>query len=251
MKIRLISDLHTEYGPWSYVNKGEDLVLFAGDIVAGYFGNRLDVLSEETKGIPCYFVAGNHEFYNREVYEQWQQLRSFELKYPHFKWLENEYVDLPGYRLCGCTLWTDFLLNGEGHQNKAIALAHNNIRDFSAILDRGTYLHPRTLLHWNFESRYFLEEQVKTSELPLIVMTHFLPTRYAINEEYADDPHNPYFACRMDPLFSPKIPLWVHGHSHMHFDQVFNGTRVVRNPLGYTREQSRSGFISDLIIELP
>jgi len=183
-KLRIISDLHREYSDWNYTPQGEDIILIAGDVFSGNRYGILEKLAAQTYPTPTYLVAGNHEFYDKDVKEQWEAIRAFERKHPHMKWLENEFVDFPTFRLWGATLWTDFALNGEYDQKRAMDLARNEIGDFSSILDRGSMLHPRTLLHWNFESRYLLEEQVKESPLPLVVMTHFCPSRRTIDPAY-------------------------------------------------------------------
>jgi len=44
------------------------------------------------------------------------------------------------------------------------------------------------------------------------------------------------------------IKLWVHGHVHNAFDYTVNQTRVVCNPLGYSRETNQ--FNPELIVEI-
>jgi predicted phosphohydrolase len=236
MKLRIVSDLHLEVHSWNYQNVGEDIVLLAGDIASGNCNVAFERLLKSIAPTPVYIVAGNHDFYDTEITARWIYFRKLETQLPHVKFLECEFVDFPTFRLCGTSLYTDFCLHGKDTQKHSMELAHNHINDFNYIYDGYRLLEPRTLVNLNYNSRLFLQDQLLTSPLPLVVMTHWAPSARLVDPHWSADPLAPYFHCAMNEYFSPKLPLWIHGHSHSQIDITLDGTRHIRNTRGYKRQ---------------
>ena len=63
MKIRQLSDLHLETGPFTWEDQGEDVVVLAGDIGVGVAG--IEWAKTITK--PVVYVAGNHENWDGDI----------------------------------------------------------------------------------------------------------------------------------------------------------------------------------------
>lgn len=122
MKIRQLSDLHLERGPFTYEDQGEDVVVLAGDISVGTSG------IEWAKTIPklIIYVAGNHEHWGSDIYDNLNAMRKA-AKGSNVHFLENDQVNLTingeTVRFLGCTLWTDY---GKAHcENHPVRLEHN------------------------------------------------------------------------------------------------------------------------------
>lgn len=110
MKLHILSDLQLE--AWDYVPDPEatqeaDVILLTGDIQPGTAGLIWARKSFGDK--PIVYVAGNHEFFEPE--QEWDRTldelrQAARVHDVHF--LENDWVEIAGVRILGCTLWTDF-----------------------------------------------------------------------------------------------------------------------------------------------
>ena len=75
-----------------------------------------------------------------------------------------------------------------------------------------------------------------------VVVTHHTPSMMSCAPHYRGDTlmngayHNSFEDFIMD---KPSIKLWVHGHTHDDFDYTIGDTRVVCNPRGYVKYESR------------
>src|SRR3954453_5603227 len=62
-RIRVMSDLHLEFGPLDIVPAGEDVLVVAGDIGVYTDGAVWARSYARRHDIPVVIIAGNHEFY--------------------------------------------------------------------------------------------------------------------------------------------------------------------------------------------
>jgi 3',5'-cyclic AMP phosphodiesterase CpdA len=116
MKIRILSDLHLEAAPFDPPPAPADVVVLAGDIDNGPAG------IEWAKGrfdAPVLYVAGNHEPYDGEFHATQAALHAAADR-TGIRLLECGEAVLGGVRFLGCTLWTDFALNGEAGRKLAL-----------------------------------------------------------------------------------------------------------------------------------
>jgi predicted phosphohydrolase len=104
MRIRVLSDLHREFGQVPLPEIASDIVVLAGDIDRGTRG----VAWARTvfPGVPVLYVAGNHEHYDERIGRLHEKLREAAAG-SNVHILENETFELDGYRFFGATLWTD------------------------------------------------------------------------------------------------------------------------------------------------
>jgi hypothetical protein len=72
----------------------------------------------------------------------------------------------------------------------------------------------------------------------VVIVTHFAPTPYSVADRFKNDPFSAAFASDFRQILNeyPEIRLWVHGHTHYKFDYIYNETRVICNPFGYSWE---------------
>jgi hypothetical protein len=136
--------------------------------------------------------------------------------------LDNSYEDYEGFRFVGSTLWSK-VHTLEGATN-----------DFTAIKEMSIYLYNE--LHEI--SREFLGSPTVTdSHLPVIVITHYLPSFDLIADKYkTHEALNTFFASCSDDLFAPTIRAWVYGHTHTGGAKELYGVKCVCNPIGYPGE---------------
>src|SRR5687768_17337023 len=107
MRIRVLSDLHCEFEPYSPPPAAADVVVLAGDIHHATKG--LDWAAGHFPGQTVVYVAGNHEYYGESLPKLTQQLRERAAELG-IAFLENDAITIGGVRFLGCTLWTDVQL---------------------------------------------------------------------------------------------------------------------------------------------
>src|ERR1700686_667031 len=66
-KLRVMSDLHLEFGPLDLELAGEDVLALVGDVGVYTDGALWALDYAKRSGVPVVMIAGNHEFYrNRQ-----------------------------------------------------------------------------------------------------------------------------------------------------------------------------------------
>src|SRR5450432_2662723 len=110
MRIRVLSDIHREFGHFPLPGVAADVVVLAGDIDRGTKG--VAWARQRFPTVPVLYVAGNHEHYDERIGRLHDKLREA-AEGSNVYILENEVFELNGYRFFGATLWTDFNLFGD------------------------------------------------------------------------------------------------------------------------------------------
>ena len=191
---------------------------------------------------PVTVVLGNHEFYGQELYSYLADCRKVASQHSDIYLLENDCVILSGVRFFGCTLWTDFKLDGAPQTSMHEALI--SISDYRVIGLLETEgdeqaLRPRHTARFNDRSREYLQRQLNQNfDGATVVVTHFPPT-FMCAPQYEGDCLSPYFnnaweTSIQDGTLSPD--LWICGHTHYRAEKIIGKTRVISNPGGYPRE---------------
>ncbi len=246
MKIYLVSDMHLEFGQYyTLPEEPMDLVVMAGDIDRGY-ASALAARSIQTKmQVPVLLVAGNHEFYRGDWHGTLVELRKEARLNPDVHFLEQDAVVVGDTRFLGCTLWSNFEINGqtnaEYHQNQA----RTGIRDFSLIAHNGQRLQPDAVIQRFRQAYEWLDAELsKPFAGKTVVITHFGPHRAAIHARYLTngmDALTPYFVSDCSDLMERhRIDAWFYGHTHNSVDVIVNnGTRLVANSMGYPNEDAK------------
>ena len=246
-KIRILSDihLHGSYLVSAYVGSADhDVVVVAGDIMK----RPVDAMTwcRQKFEKPVVFVAGNHEFYRCQIQHEIARARREQPDGVHF--LKNSAVVIAGVRFLGCTLWTDYAVDGNPVEGMRQAAA--GLNDHRQIEHGRGYFRPEHALSMHQQSVQFLEDQFATSfDGPTVVVTHHAPSPQSIAPEFKGDPTNPAFVSDLEEQISRWQPdLWIHGHVHASFDYDIGRTRVICNPDGY--RSSNLNFDHDLVIEV-
>lgn len=249
MRLLIYSDLHLDQrgfkplladGTRADVNA--DVVVLAGDIDEGTRGFRW--ARETFPDKPIVMVAGNHEFYGKHWGRHLDDMREAALAHD-IEFLEADGIDIGGVRFLGCTLWTDFELFGEDKKKFSIYQAKARMNDYKEIrISRtpemywvtGKVLIPEISVARHRCSVEWLDGKLaKGDPARTVVVTHHAPHLHSVPAHFKDDALTPAYASDLTRLLgADKCAMWIHGHMHDSSDYLFNGTRVICNPLGYT-----------------
>lgn len=249
MKLLILSDLHLEFSNLSFADTEADVTILAGDIAKGDHGIHWARTVWPTKEI--IYVAGNHEFYGYNRLEVLARLR-IAARETGVHFLDNEEVVISGVRFLGCTLWTDFQLYG--NRQRDMEIAANTLNDFRLIKEGAREFTPMDSVVLHEQSLAWLTQKLLTKNYDgkTVVVSHHLPSMHSVAEKYKGDPLNACFASNLDHLFG-HADLWIHGHTHDSFDYMANGTRVICNPRGYSRDGIRNenaSFNPEFVLDL-
>jgi predicted phosphodiesterase len=245
MKIQILSDLHDEISHTEepFENPGADVLVLAGDIDRGDCGIRQYGILAQEMGIPCIYVAGNHEYYGSEYGATLELLRKTAQEFRvHF--LERDAVVIDGVRFLGATLWTDFAGLGNSERERAMTAAARYINDYRRIAvragNRNRVLRPKDTKVWHAEARqWFQDELARDFPGPTVVVTHHGPSPKCHDYERhgAPDPISVSFWSNLEGLIDPaRVSAWIYGHTHSNLRFEINGVPVVTNQRGYPGE---------------
>ncbi len=254
MRIRILSDLHREFGPVDLPNVAADVVVLAGDIDRGTKGVMW--ARQKFTDMPLLYVAGNHEHYDERIGRLHEKLRNAAAG-SNVVILENQTYELNGYRFFGATLWTDFALLGDRQSSMLQAGEKGTgMNDYRKIRRHDTSrLQPKHTLLLHAESRLALTQFLAGGDRgKSVVITHHAPSLKSLPARKHTDLIGAAYASNLEDLITEQGPaLWIHGHIHECRDYVLGNTRVLNNALGYQtkHDPEETGFRRDLIVTCP
>lgn len=253
MKLNILSDLHLGFGAMERPVNAADLVVLAGDISRPREAIAWALRFEK----PVLYVPGNHEFYGGSIDGRRDELQRLSEGTP-IQVLDDRELVIDGVRFLGSTLWTDFELFADPQQREAARVeAKRFMRDFSRIRARESsseIFTPEDSASLFRSHAAWLDSRLsKPHAGPTVVITHHAPSRHSIHPRFADSLLNACFVSDAAHLLAKdRVSLWIHGHTHDSFDHQVNGTRVLCNPRGYSRNgvNENAAFDPDLIVEV-
>jgi hypothetical protein len=258
MRLQLLSDLHleTEHFDPPPAPSAELLVL-AGDIDSTWQA----LTRFRHWPVPVLFVAGNHEFDDRELTQAWPELRAF-CAGLGIRLLEREscvLADAQGRRVrfIGTVRWADFNLFGPKRLEKAmragayfqnVMRATRNGLPFDAAAVRDEALSCRG---WLSET---LAEPAEGRWDATVVITHFAPSLRSGDPRYGEQSGTASF-CNADDDLLASADLWIHGHVHCRHDYLVDHaggrrTRVVSQARGLAKRGEAEGFDPLKLVEV-
>lgn len=234
MKLNVLSDVHLSKAGLELPSNDADAIVLAGDVA------RPEAAMEWARRIdkPVLYVPGNHEFYGGTLSGTVDRLRELAAG-SNVRVLHDDEAVVAGVRFLGSTLWTDFLLFGDGQARAAaVSEALQRMHDFSRIyLDEErqqvfTPLHAASLF---VRHSAWLDDMLrKPFDGQTVVITHHAPSARSIEARFQGSLLNACFASDAERLLrGGRAAAWVHGHMHHSVDYVLDGVRVVSNPRGY------------------
>lgn len=247
MKVKLISDVHTEFHRdkgasffHSIDLRSHDVLVLAGDI--GDSNSIIDTLCyiEQSVGRakPWIYIPGNHEYYGSTFEQVQSDIKGFFDQSRNGILLNNEFVYIKGQRFIGSTLW---------YKEDPLGVAYRN--------QVGDFIHIKELDHsnpWMFRENTlaleFLDACLKPDD---ILVTHMLPSYVCVDQNYQGSMLNQFFVCEMGSLIAEReVKLAMHGHTHESVDRYIGNTRVVCNPFGYVGVELNSNYSDEFVIEV-
>ena len=256
MRLQLLSDLHLETEAFEPVPApGAELLVLAGDI-----DSRWTALERfRDWPVPVVFVAGNHEFDDREITEAWPALRRH-CAALSITLLEREsrvLTDLRGKRIrfVATTRWSDFDVFGTTHRDLAMRAASYFMRIMRATR-HGMPFDAVAVRDEALACRAWLESELRRPQGEwdtTVVVTHFAPSLRSGDPRYGEQSGTASF-CNADDDLLAHAGLWIHGHVHCRHDyRVIHpggNTRVVCNSRGHARKGEADGHQPLLVIEV-
>jgi predicted phosphodiesterase len=253
MKLHVLSDLHLSCGPLEVPANDADAVIAAGDIarpkeaVAWLLGLRK----------PVFYVPGNHEFYGGGIARTREDLKRL-CAGTNVHLLDNGEATVNGMRFLGTTLWTDFMLFGDGEPRLAsMREAVELMKDFRAVrygeMDERMFTPADAAALFQTNVQWLKGKLSEQHAGPTVVVTHHAPSPKSIHPRFKDSLLNACFASDAESLVKTSgAKLWIHGHMHDNFDYRLGETRVVCNPRGYARNgvNENAGFNPGLVVEI-
>lgn len=216
MRIRVLSDLHREFGPMDLPDVAADLVILAGDIDRGTKGVAWP--RKRFPETPVLYIAGNHEFYGERIDRFHEKLREA-AKDSNVVILENETDELSGYRFFGATLWTDFALLGD-RQSSMLAPGekHTGMNDYRKIRRHDTSkLQPKHTALLHADSRLALTQFLEAGDRATsVVVTHHGPSLNSLPSRKHNDLVSAAYASHLDELIierGPALDTWPYSRS--------------------------------------
>lgn len=269
--LRIASDLHLEsmseryqidylktYLPILDTDKDTILIL-AGDILnfnkPKSYTNLLNYLNDNFYKV--LMIAGNHEYYDSDLHDGKYQFLDKYLKFNEYNFLDNEYIVINNIAFIGSTLWTNF----NNNELETRAIVHYGLNDYNYIKYKGSRITPEIIYSINSKSINYIENQIDyfKNNLALnkvdkiIVISHHGPSERSIHSNYIDSGKVNYaFVSDYDEKIRYHKPnLWIHGHVHNSFDYAIANTRIITNPLGYSKARLENPYYdAKLIIDI-
>jgi DNA repair exonuclease SbcCD nuclease subunit len=257
MRLQLLSDLHLEtesYTPEPAA--GAELLVLAGDI-----DSRWDGLERFARWpVPVVFVAGNHEFDDRDLAEASLALRA-RCAGLGITMLEREsllVVDGQGcrVRIVGTIRWSDFDLFGALERAKAMR-AGTYFMDLMRATCAGLPFDAEAMRVEALACRDWLAAELQRPRDGwdrTVVVTHFAPSLRSADPRYGARSGTASF-CNADDDLLPFADLWLHGHLHCVHDYRVEhagrgSTRVVCNSRGSERRGESEAHQPGLVLEV-
>lgn len=270
LKIRPISDLHTEFADFIVPPLPDDentVLVLAGDIgivhkasqLEGVLGPFLERCSQQFREV--ILVLGNHEHYHgsfiRTHIKLQEELDRRNLSNVHL--LEKSSFVIDNTAFIGATLWTDCDQSSPHSTYMWSCMSDSKLirTGYSENPNLRKFVATDTVQDHCRAKDYITNAVTEYQELGFttVVVVHHGVTNRSIPEVFRGDSLNMFFVSEMTmDLMDMNPDLVIHGHLHNALDYMIDDTsqicktRVVCNPRGYPTENT--GFNELLTLEV-
>jgi hypothetical protein len=246
VRLQLLSDLHLETESFAAQPAPQaELLVLAGDIDSTW--RELEQFGGWP--VPVLFVAGNHEYDQRELDDAWPALRA-RCESLGITPLEKQSCVRTGddgrrVRFVATTRWSDFDVFGAAERERAMRAATYYVKVMRAT-QHGAVFDPDAVRTEALAcARWLATELPRAPESPAeawdatVVITHYAPSVRSADTRYGKQPGTASF-CNADDGLLPHADLWIHGHLHCRHDyqvpHASGHTRVLCNARGHSRK---------------
>jgi predicted phosphodiesterase len=238
MRIQIASDLHLEHLEWRFPDyrgvepANADILVLAGDIANG--SRALDLFGDWP--VPVIYVPGNHEYYGHSCADVQSDFAWKAKAFPKINVLDPGAKIIGGIRFIGCTLWTDYDLFGEQYRELAMTACATSLPDHTVIkIEEDRPFTPAFARELHLKQRDWLRSRLNEPFAgKTVVVTHHAPAPGSLHPMFEKDLVSAAFVSDLTDMLGGAA-LHIHGHTHHSFDYDVNGTRVVANPMGYSK----------------
>lgn len=245
MKLRYISDLHTEHcdfilpvedDPYEPSVEEEEVLIIAGDIgeiEPDRKGHKIFLENVCSRFKAVIYVLGNHEFYHGDIVHSVTKLRA---RYAHLEnliILDTESIVIEDVAIIGATLWTKII-------PQFAAKVEARLNDYAFIKYDGEALTTDKVVELHEEQKKFIYDSItKFRNDPnirkVVVVSHHAPTLLSITPMWAGHELNSAYASNLMEEIKQNPPdLWFHGHIHENLQYDIGIGKVICNPRGDT-----------------
>lgn len=253
VKLFILSDLHTEKDiaikKILDILKPADILILAGDIGDPIKSlDTYDTLLAKCSKIYKHviIVPGNHEYYSCKYNKLLviNKINELCLKYKNIHLLHRKSIILEDIVFIGATLWS--IIDRHTVVNYPVIFTEvfpNRIDYIDAYMKDFSFIKSSIISNTN-----------QNQNLPIVVITHYLPTYKIINPKYLNDKNiSAYYSETLESLNIniSNVKLWICGHTHEHVSYLYdNKFRIIANPLGYQNEKRITRFNPDEFIDI-
>lgn len=265
MRCTYLSDLHFESEEFLPRFRGGDVVIVAGDLCHARcldpertdkysVAQRTRVLRfvEAARGkfTRVLLIAGNHEHYDGVFQDTHGFLRQH---LPGVTVLENECVEIDGRRFFGSTLWSDFA----GRSAAVLATIRRRMGEYffvkmraagSGIAGASKFRPEDALAAHDIALAALRASLAVGASKKTIVITHHAPSRLGANPVALGNGLDGAYFSELDReigLFD-RVPVWVHGHTHVARSYRIGATVVRSNARGFASKVGASPGFTEL-----
>lgn len=264
MRIHVLSDVHDDHQraqsghAWMPPRDVDaDVTVVAGDIAGRLSRMGRSWLEGLPQGRPVVLVAGNHDFWTGSLDNEIAKFRD-RLQSDDIFILDGEAVVIGDVRFVGATLWTDYEAYGDAWRSHRAA--NESMNDLRRIRTNSGSRRAEThdLLDEHLRQRAAIEAVLETPFAgPTVVVTHHAPSPRSLRHGRVTEALDGAYASDLEPLIRRTQPeLWIHGHIHVARDYMIGHTRILANPVGYSRrfgqfvQREHDAFDPRLVIDV-
>lgn len=258
MKLRLASDIHTEFFSEDEIRSASKFILpeLVDDkdtvlVLAGDIGSmqRTECLHSFVHEVAPRFsrilyIPGNHEYYGGDLETTPDFIEGMFEDIENLTFSKNGSAFIDGKTFFLQTMWTDF----DGANPDSMLEARLRMNDYRLIRNGDRAAIPEDMLIMHRMHLSFLLHYLREGD---IVITHHLPSFKSVPAAYQGERVNGAYATNLEKLILEKKPaLWCHGHTHDAFDYKIGETRILCNPRGYGNQYKNNGYNSTLVVNI-
>ena len=257
MKVKLLSDLHLEFGGF---DPGEgDVLILAGDIInvkelrqqspqGKYYKEFLEKCANNYNKV--FYVCGNHEYYFNHLDKTHKHLLEVtDVEGSTITVLNNSVETYEGVNFIGATMWTNY--DNENYDKMKLGL--DAMTDYHVIEEgeESTKLLPSSTVREHNKTIEYLENTLPTLTGETVVITHHAPHATSLSGDYVGNELAAAYHSDLEDFILKHGPeYWCHGHIHHTNDYYVGSTRILSNPRGYAKYNENPDFNKEFEFEV-